>query len=328
VDHVVRRQPTNSFIDLAEASRAISTGHCDVTAGDVSDLGLRVQLTLASTAMSANLYEILEIEADATPEQSTPPLFCCRSSLSQTRIQFERHTRNGHFRHTPTAPRPRKRLWQRRIFVRWAPSQFHIMHYRISYQQVNNAYEVLIDPQKRQSYDRHSVWPPPTEDPPRHTQNNARSYPFHPNVFTFTDPFELFDSFFGHPNPFHDPFPFGPSRAFPDPFFAATGPLDYFGPFGPFNSGPGAGSGPIREMFVHDPFMLPMMGGGLFQSQATGGGGRSAPYFSSGSSSYLNHQGAGGSQWISDSRSTSTVNGLTASVHERVDSLVRISSSV
>ena len=280
--------------------------------------------------MSANLYEILEIQADATSEQSMFLLFCCRSSFSQAYLQSERHTRDGHFRRTLTAPRHRKRLWQRRSFVRWAPSRFHTVEYRLTYHQVNNAYEVLIDPQKRLSYDRHGVWPPPTEDPPRHTRNNTRSHPFHSNVSTFTDPFELFDSFFGHANPFHDPFPFGPSRTFPDPFFAPIGfssPVDYFGPFRPFNSGAGAGGSLIHDMSAHNPFMLPMMGGGFFQFQTAGDGGQSASYLPS-ASSYPNLRGTGGGQWISESQSTSTVNGLTTSVHERVDSLVRIFSSV
>lgn len=206
---------------------------------------------------------------------------------------------------------------------------------RLSYCQVNNAYEVLIDPQKRQAYDRRGDWPPPTEDPPRHTHSNARSHPFRPSVFTFTDPFELFDSFFGHANPSHDPFPFGPSRAFLDPFFAPTGfsspsPLDPFGHFGhfePFNSSLGMGGGLAQDMFGHDPFLPPIAGGGLFQSPGAGIGGRPASYFSP-NFSHSSRRGAGGGQWISESRSTSTVNGLTTSVHMRVDSSVRILSPV
>ena len=188
----------------------------------------------------------------------------------------------------------------------------------------------MIDPQTRLSYDRHGVWPPPTENPPRHTQNNTRSHPFRPNIFTFTDPFELFDSFFGRSSPFHDPFPFESPRTFPDPFFAPIGfapPLDYFGQFRPFNSGSGAGGGLVHDMFAHNSFMLPMMAGGPFQPRAAGDGGRSAPYFSS-TSSHSNRQGTGGGQWISESRSTSTVNGITTSVHERVDTFVCIFSPV
>lgn len=186
----------------------------------------------------------------------------------------------------------------------------------------------MNDPQKRQSYDRHGIWPPPTEELPRHsdTQDNTRDRPFYPNIFTFTDPFELFNSFFGHPSPFHDPSPFGPPRAFPDPFFAppsfpfSPGP---FGPFGPFNPGVGMGGGPLHDMFPHDTFMMhpQVMGGDFFQSQCIGNGGP-ASYFSSGSS-FSNHQRTGGGQWISESRSTSIINGLKTSVHERIDSSVR-----
>lgn len=186
----------------------------------------------------------------------------------------------------------------------------------------------MTDPEKRRSYDRHGVWPPPTEDPPhppptqdppRYTQNNARSHPFRPNVFTFTDPFELFDSFFGRANPFHDPFPFDPSQTFPDPFapIRFSSPLDFPDPFIPIGfSSPLDSFGPFRPS------------NSAFQSQAAGDGGRSASYFSSTSSPYLNRQGTGGGPWISESRSTSTINGVTTSVHERVDSLVRIFSSV
>ena len=209
--------------------------------------------------------------------------------------------------------------------MRRVPSRLHAMYRKLSPHQVNNAYEVLIDHDKRQSYDRHGTWPPPTEDPPRHPQHNTRSHPFHANFFTFTDPFELFNSFFGHANPLHDPFTFGPPAPFPDPFFAPAPPFPPapFGPPGLFNSSAGMDGGHFHDVF-HDPFVMhpPVMGGPLFQSQGIGSGGRSVPYFSS-TSSFSNRHGAGGGQWVSESRSTSTVNGLTTSVHECVDSSVR-----
>ncbi|KAF9643469.1 DnaJ-domain-containing protein [Thelephora ganbajun] len=238
--------------------------------------------------MSTNLYEILDIQANATPEQ-------IRKAYKKRALQT----------HPDRAPASDKAQAEER------------------FRQVNNAYEVLIDPQKRLSYDRHGVWPPPTEDLPPHPQNNTRGHSYHPNIFTFTDPFELFESFFGHPSPLHDPFPFGPSRNFPHPFFAPTGfsfPSSPLGPFGPFN--PRVRGGLFHDTFAHDSFMLPMMGGGLFQSQGAGSGERSASYFSS--TSYPSRQGTSGNQWISESRSTSTINGLTTSVHERVDPLGNI----
>ena len=142
-------------------------------------------------------------------------------------------------------------------------------------------------------------------------------------MFTFTDPFEIFNSFFGRTSPLHGPFSFGPPRTFPDSFLAPAGfpfQSDPFGPPRPFNPGVGMGGGVFFG--GHDLFMPPTMGGAIFQPQGIGNGGPSASHFSSTSSSYSSRQGAGGGQWVSDSRSTSTINGLTTSVHERIDSSV------
>ena len=80
-----------------------------------------------TTTMSANLYEILGVQADATPEQSMLPIFCRHFSFSQAYPQFERLTRNVHSRHIPIVLQPRTRPRQRRSFVRRAPSQFYMM---------------------------------------------------------------------------------------------------------------------------------------------------------------------------------------------------------
>jgi curved DNA-binding protein CbpA len=205
----------------------------------------------------------------------------------------------------------------------------HITNHLLNQHQVNNAYEVLNDPEKRLSYDRHGVWPPPNEDvrhnhDPYNPHNTTRSHPFHPNIFTFTDPFELFESFFGHPSPFHDHFPFGQARGFHDPFFAPT-PFQFpqAVAMNPPDPRIGMGGGLFQNPFLHESFMPPMMGGGHFHPQGPRDGGRHVPFFSS-TSSYSANRGPGGSQWASESHFTSTVNGLTTRAHECVDPSVRI----
>lgn len=78
---------------------------------------------LLNATMSSNLYEILGIQADATPEQSMFLLSCYRFSFSQVCFQSEKPIKNGHFRHTLTAPRLQTRPRQRRGFVRRVPSR-------------------------------------------------------------------------------------------------------------------------------------------------------------------------------------------------------------
>lgn len=178
----------------------------------------------------------------------------------------------------------------------------------------------MSDPQKRQSYDRYGLWPPPTEDPPRHPQNNTRGQAFHPNVST--DPFETFRSFFAHAGPFpefHDFLPPGHPRTFNEPLFAPL-PIPIQVPFDLM------GGGPLPRMFPPDPFAPLMMGGDPFHPQRTGHGERPPPHFSS--SSHSANMGIDGGQWVSDSRSTTTINGQTTIVHERIDSSVRAFSPV
>lgn len=79
---------------------------------------------LISTIMSTNLYEILGVQADATPEQSMFLFFYRYSPFSHARFQSEKHTRNGRFRHILIVFLPQTRLRQRRGFVRRVPPHF------------------------------------------------------------------------------------------------------------------------------------------------------------------------------------------------------------
>ncbi|KIY52816.1 DnaJ-domain-containing protein [Fistulina hepatica ATCC 64428] len=129
-----------------------------------------------------------------------------------------------------------------------------------SFRKVNNAYQILSDPQNRKTYDKYGVFPPPTpaQDTPgagndynsrrrRHHMSNGYRDPYSGRPFQFMDPFTLFNSIFNDPrDPFHfadagDPFfrsPFGSHDPFAsDPFFARR--RDW-----PFN----------RDPFFEDPF--------------------------------------------------------------------------
>lgn len=174
--------------------------------------------------------------------------------------------------------------------------------------QVNNAYEVLSDPQNRAIYDRHGVWPPPASAPPQapfasnHFSEPFSRGPFHEPPFHnppgpfgfgprsspwgFTDPFILFNSIFGDLH-----------RAFEgDPFFDAP-----FGRRG-FESSP----------FGNVPFLPPMS----LPFDAARGMGSSRMQIAS-------NAGSGGG-WVSESWTSSTVNGVTHTKCVRKDSQVGI----
>ncbi|KAH7872976.1 uncharacterized protein C8R40DRAFT_1173044 [Lentinula edodes] len=133
--------------------------------------------------MSGDLYDILHISREATPED-------IRKAYKKQALQTHPDRLPPNFTPAEKAAAEDK------------------------FRKVNNAYEILKDPLKRQSYDRHGVWPPPpAETPPPASrydpystryQNRRNDYP-RPNPpdpftlftnFHFTDPFELFDSFF------------------------------------------------------------------------------------------------------------------------------------
>ncbi|KAI0255928.1 DnaJ domain-containing protein [Lactifluus subvellereus] len=135
--------------------------------------------------MSTDLYEILGIQKDATDDQIRK---------AYRRLALQTH---------PDRVPPEQKLT--------AEDEFR---------KVNNAYEVLIDPTKRQAYDAAGVWPPPPPQPQsqppqprsRGSRHRHRPYrtsrephvPFPEDPFDFgrhhhagfTDPFRLFESIF------------------------------------------------------------------------------------------------------------------------------------
>jgi len=177
---------------------------------------------------------------------------------------------------------------------------------------------VLNDPQHRREYDLHGVWPPPEperqERPRRTSSSHHRTYtrnhhaprtgpwpdpafPF-PN-FEFTDPFTLFDSIFGaFPNHNRSQFDLHqrsqPQRS-DNPFERARRMHSEIGNFMmniEQDMFPGASGGfPNRSLFPSQ---------NNFSNAATFGSG-------------------GRARWAKESMMTTTINGVTQSVHKRRD---------
>lgn len=186
--------------------------------------------------------------------------------------------------------------------------------------QVNNAYEVLCDPQSRTAYDQHGVWPPPEpapQGPFASGPHNSFSDPFFRDAFSqnpffrgprmdpfggfgfgsrsgprgFTDPFVLFDSIFGD---FH--------RAFEgEPFFDDTAGRRGFG------------SNHFGGGFFNNGF--PSVPPSPFDFSGRGMQGSTMQSFSNGGS---------GGRWVSESWTSSNINGVTHTKCVRRDSEVGI----
>lgn len=196
------------------------------------------------------------------------------------------------------------------------------------FRKVNHAYEVLNDTENRKIYDLYGRWPPPDAVPePRPSAGNRQADPFNTfntrfhdpffdfpdpfrgtrRHFAFTDPFELFNSIFGdlHRGPlggslFDDPF----FDDFPSPFGGARRNRDPFDSFG---------RGSLMSPFGG------LLGGSMFSPfqqimDSPNANVRSASYSAIG---YDNGQER---RWVSQSRMTRTINGVTESVWKRTDS--------
>ncbi|PFH51951.1 hypothetical protein AMATHDRAFT_46730 [Amanita thiersii Skay4041] len=187
------------------------------------------------------------------------------------------------------------------------------------FRKVNNAYEILSDAQKRKLYDRFGVWPPPEPDQDyrsghgphrsrpyqRHPRGNTYPEPFMPgfSTFVFTDPFALFDEIFGAEFPEWRHRSGYSSFAHEDPFFS---------PFhDPFHRMPMGVSGLMarmeRELFgMPSPFstraMIPP----------------SHPFLSL-EQPYRDRRGRNSGRFTQESYMTQTINGVTQSVHRRID---------
>ncbi|KAI9459039.1 hypothetical protein F5148DRAFT_1219613 [Russula earlei] len=226
--------------------------------------------------MSTNLYETLGIQTDATDDQ-------IRKAYKKRALQT----------HPDRAPPEQKTI---------AEDEFR---------KVNNAYEVLRDPAKREAYDAAGVWPPP---PPgsggsRHRRRPHRSnqdpweqpVPFPEDHFdfpwfhhSFTDPFRLFESIFGDLH-----------RAMSDPFLSDPWRRDRRHDM-PRQRG--------RSFF--DDFSI---GTGFpfdrdFDDMVNPGGGRARVY-SQVSRGTMTPDG----RWVGESRMMYTVDGVTESVWKRQD---------
>jgi len=228
--------------------------------------------------MSTRLYEELGISSDATPEQ--------------VRKAYKKKALLTHPDRLPQGATAEQKTISEEKF-----------------RKVNNAYEVLIDPKKRQEYDLHGIWPAPEEQPSPTAQAYGPNYGRWPprsntfpdpfmshrtgfSTFQFSDPFSLFEQIFAGTA-------FARSSSHRHPFFSQS-----FDPFGHMDIDDlldetdrdifGMRGFPSFSPFPQFPALSPLV----------------SSSFSSGN----------GTRWVSESFSSSMVNGVTQSVHKRIDS--------
>lgn len=238
--------------------------------------------------MATNLYETLGLSRDATPDQ--------------IRKAYRKKALETHPDRLPQGASPAQKSASEEMF-----------------RKVNNAYEVLSDPENRKTYDQYGVWPPPTAQE-SYTQGNWQG----PTRQPFQDPF------------FQDPFsqhPFFGRNHQADSFFPSSHHphfQDFTDPFILFNRM----FGDLHQAFSRDPFGNPFshwddgfgrgfmspMSMSLITSSPFGflTGGNVNVYSSSSRGAPAG--GSNGSRWVSESYTTSTVNGVTHTKAVRRDS--------
>ena len=278
--------------------------------------------------MATNLYDVLGISRNATTEEGRSRCLLDHVCGAQTLGKFERPTGKRPWRHilivcpkVPPQPRnPRLRTCSARCVPNVGGAA---MYYSPTpCRQVNNAYEVLRDPQSRSTYDQYGVWPPPAPGP--QAQGSYANGPHHPfsNPF-FRGPFPNDHSFRGPPrmDPFGG-FGFGPR----------SGSRDFTDPFVLFNSI----FGDLHRAFASDPFFDDPFGRRAFGSNQFGGGFFNGAFPSMlpspmhfggggmGGSMMQSFSNGGNGGWVSQSWTSSTVNGVTQTKSVRRDSQVRI----